>query len=393
MPAMAVIGAGFGDEGKGLMTDFFASTLGQEYVVVRFNGGAQAAHTVHTPDGQRHVFSHFGSGSFVGCSTHLSKFFLVNPVIFQSEFDELTPTIKISADPKCLVTTPYDMIINQALERKRSGNRHGSCGVGINETMVRSRVFPLTMGMLHDPDTLTKFLKNLRNYWVNKRLEDLDINPCELSKDQEFVLRSDITIARFLSEVEFLIENCEIVEDNCALKDKSIIFEGAQGLLLDQDHNYFPHVTHSHTGLTNIASLCEESKIDDLNVCYVTRCYVTRHGAGPLSYETDTKPYKGIIDLTNVPNEWQGSLRFGYLDVDLLSQTIHDDFKKFSSPHKTLTLAVTCIDQLPNEQVVYICDGTEIESSYHDLITVLKKKITSQILTVHGPTRNDVKMY
>ena len=66
MKAFAIIGAAFGDEGKGLMTDYLASNHDGKALVVRFNGGAQAAHTVQTPSGQRHVFKHLGSGSFSG---------------------------------------------------------------------------------------------------------------------------------------------------------------------------------------------------------------------------------------------------------------------------------------------------------------------------------------
>lgn len=77
--AIAVIGAGFGDEGKGLMTDYCCQRP-KYTTVVRFNGGAQAGHTVVTPDGRRHVFSHFGSGTLRGAATFLSRFFICNPI-------------------------------------------------------------------------------------------------------------------------------------------------------------------------------------------------------------------------------------------------------------------------------------------------------------------------
>ncbi len=79
MRCRAVIGANFGDEGKGLITDYLAQTGGD--VVVRFNGGAQAGHTVVTPEGRRHVFSHFGSGSFAELPTFFSQHTIVNPIL------------------------------------------------------------------------------------------------------------------------------------------------------------------------------------------------------------------------------------------------------------------------------------------------------------------------
>ena len=73
-----VIGANFGDEGKGLMTDYFSQKPNS--IVVCSNGGAQRGHTVTTSDGIRHVFHHFGSGTFNHASTYLSEDFIVNPI-------------------------------------------------------------------------------------------------------------------------------------------------------------------------------------------------------------------------------------------------------------------------------------------------------------------------
>lgn len=87
MRARAVIGASFGDEGKGLVTDYLCAIQGAG-IVVRFNGGAQAGHTVVTPDGLRHVHHHFGSGTLWGTPTFLSQFFIVNPIAFLAELLE-----------------------------------------------------------------------------------------------------------------------------------------------------------------------------------------------------------------------------------------------------------------------------------------------------------------
>ena len=110
-----VIGSLWGDEGKGHMTDIlcnFPNTLN-----VRFNGGSQASHTVVTPDKKRHAFRHFGAGTFSGAKTYLSEKFIVNTVAFSIERNELInkfniiPTIFVN--PNCIVTTPWDVYINQ----------------------------------------------------------------------------------------------------------------------------------------------------------------------------------------------------------------------------------------------------------------------------------------
>ena len=144
-----VIGANFGDEGKGLMTDYFCKRLSENGSVlnIRFNGGAQAGHTVVVPTlGQqkRHVFSHFGAGSFVnGTDTYLSGNFILNPILFCRERDEMYRNFwfypKVYIHESCKITTPFDMLVNQIVERSRGDQRHGSCGVGINETVVRYR--------------------------------------------------------------------------------------------------------------------------------------------------------------------------------------------------------------------------------------------------------------
>ena len=117
--AYAVIGANFGDEGKGLMTDLFCRTEGS-VINIRSNGGAQAGHTVCTADGKRHIFSHIGSGSFAGADTYLSEYFILNPMLFSKELEQLGRDIgKIFIDRRCNVTLPCDMLMNQFAETMR----------------------------------------------------------------------------------------------------------------------------------------------------------------------------------------------------------------------------------------------------------------------------------
>src|SRR6266436_2186871 len=111
MRARAVIGANFGDEGKGLVTDYLCATQGAG-MVVRYNGGAQAGHTVVPPDRKyRHVFHHFGSGTMCGVPTFLSQFFVCNPLACMYEANELLAlgvNPVLYAHPNCLVTTFAD---------------------------------------------------------------------------------------------------------------------------------------------------------------------------------------------------------------------------------------------------------------------------------------------
>jgi adenylosuccinate synthase len=117
------------------------------------------------------------------------------------------------------------------------------------------------------------------------------------------------------------------------------VFEGAQGLLLDQNNTaYFPHLTHSNTGMQNVAILCAQAGIIQKEIYYVSRTYLTRHGAGPLPGEDPTMQFE---DATNQPNPFQGELRFAPLDMNALRQRCARDAG--GKPHK---LVLTHCDQM-----------------------------------------------
>jgi adenylosuccinate synthase len=309
MRARAVIGASFGDEGKGLVTDYLCSQGAG--MVVRYNGGAQAGHTVVTPEGDRHVFSHIGSGSFLGVPTFLSQFFVCNPILFAKEITKLKqlgiePTVY--AHPNCLVTTFADMMINQTIEDARGNSRHGSCGVGFAETIARSELPELKI--------------TLSDLWNGASIEDRLIAAC--TSYAEFrcgkqVENADSLISHFVDLCAAFAEAINPLGiDQC----EDPVFEGAQGLLLSQDNkNYFPHLTRSFTGMHNVRILCQQAGIDEIEPYYVSRTYLTRHGAGHLPAEDKSMSYP---DETNQPNSWQGTLRFAPLDAELRDRCSKD---------------------------------------------------------------------
>ncbi len=326
MRARAVIGANFGDEGKGLITDFLCAMEGAD-VVVRFNGGSQAGHTVVTPDGSRHVFRHFGSGTLVGIPTFLSQFFICNPLQFFRELDKLRNlniTPKIYAHPDCVVTTFADMIINQRLENKRGANRHGSVGVGINETVERSSIpeLKITMSDLWNKiGSLESRLGEICEKYASFRTGNIINEPAMI---QAFI-KGCWKFAEHVSPLG--IGQC-----------KDPIFEGAQGLLLDQNNKeFFPHLTRSNTGIKNVRVLCDQAGIKDIDVYYVSRTYMTKHGAGILPAED---PKMNFSDETNVDHPWQGRLRFAPLDLGDLYKRCEADYGS-----TTYKIAMTHFDQ------------------------------------------------
>ena len=327
MRARIVIGANFGDEGKGLVTDYLCAQGAG--MVVRFNGGAQAGHTVVTPVGERHVFHHFGSGTLVGVPTFLSQFFVCNPLVALREADDLIDLNYrpvLYAHPNCPVTTFADMIINQQREDAMGAKRHGSTGVGFNETVLRSDIpeLKITMSDLWNGIPLEDRLSQICGKYAEFRT-GAKIN------DPGAMIDNFIRLAKkFANSVEPLgIKQCP-----------DPVFEGAQGLLLDQDNKeFFPHLTHSHTGIHNVRILCEQGSFDEIQAYYVSRTYLTRHGAGPLPGEDHKLRFE---DNTNFTNDYQGPLRFAPLIVDQLQYRCATDFG--SSDCK---LVLTHCDQFP----------------------------------------------
>ena len=371
-----VIGANFGDEGKGLMTDYFCSQFPkhERVVNVRFNGGAQAGHTVITPDGKRHVFSHFGSGSFLpNVATYLGPEFIINPILFRKEYEQLTAFglyPMVYCHPKCIITMPQDMMVNQFIETRRGDGRHGSCGVGIYETLLRNKEFAndITVDMIASVD---KRCAVDIDYYGFERVEK--ITGFSLTNAEKELMNNQNIRAHYNQDLQFLMNHTILVDDDY-IKDHfhNAVFEGAQGLLLDQNNSiYFPHLTPSNTGIQNVLPYLEDDM--DTEVCYVTRPYLTRHGAGYLPDECSREKVGAKVDLTNHENPWQGSLRYGQLNLDDFMTRINTDWaKSFSKTY--MSVAVTHCDEANNEF---------LNSNFAKM---------SLAYASFGPTRNNVKL-
>lgn len=389
--AIAVIGAHYGDEGKGLIVDRLVRDLARPWVI-RFNGGAQAGHTVSLPDGHRHIFSHFGAGTLAGAPTFLSRFFVSNPLLFLREAEELDAfgiTPRIVVDPRSPLTTPYEVLINRSAERARGNGRHGSCGVGFGETLERQeRGLSITAADLEAPDVLRTRLTELRTTYVPRRLADLGIPiDAELQTD----LADPEPVARFIELAEVFRQRIEIAGIEVC-QGRPIVFEGAQGLLLDQTLGDFPHVTRSYTGLPNIVDLAGDLGLPSIEVFYAMRTYITRHGAGPLAGELASSPYAGFKDATNQPNPFQGHLRFAFADPALSVATIERDLARASRLSIVPSLAVTCLDQVAGPIICRYGNGTR-EVDPDDFVGDIAGRIAAcRILQSHGPTAKTARL-
>ena len=334
--AKSVIGANYGDEGKGLATDALAYEAMNTYgncLVICNNGGAQRSHTVVLEDGTRHAFSHFGSGTFRRADTYLSEYFILNPIIFRKEFEEL---VKLGYEPKvyidknCRISTFYESFLNQMLEQSRK-TKHGSCGLGIWETV---KLYDDNSRWRYGDFKKADLYETMKEIEVRAFLFRHTLNKYRTSgmiTDEIYYywkpLIEDYKIRfHFIDDLMFMINNTIETDAEVIRNYNSIIFENGQGLLLNSDKDNV-HTTPSNTGMKNIVEI-ENSFSGDFYVepIYVTRTYMTRHGAGEFKTECTKENIGNIgVDRTNIPNPHQGSLRYGILDFDELITRIRND--------------------------------------------------------------------
>ena len=388
--AYAVIGANFGDEGKGLMTDYFCRK-NENVIDVRINGGAQAGHTVCTPDGKRHVFSHIGAGYFAGADTYLSEFFIVNPMLFNRESEQLgLKAGKVYIDKHCLLTLPCDMLLNQFAERNRGDKRHGSCGVGIYETMLRSadEKYRLEYGEVEDSyeyrTQLISKMQEISNIYCRKRADELKIKDDSLKELFELINNENI-ILNYIDELIYMSKLCCKSDVTVIDQYQTAVFEGAQGLLLDMDRDdYFPNLTPSNTGMKNIRSILDRIEKRDTEVCYVTRTYFTRHGAGRFDTEYPELQKKcGLIDKTNSPNEFQGYFRYGWFDLPEFMTSLSND-RKYALDDEKISIAVTHLDMTKGK---ILCQTGKLLPEDISYMTCADK-----LYKVYGETAANVEM-
>ena len=393
--ATVVMGANFGDEGKGLAVDTLVAR-DPDAVVIRFNGGAQAGHTVVAEDGRRHVFSHFGAGAFLGAATFLSRFFVAQPSIFVRESAELAeigvkPVVFI--DPDTQVTTPFDVFINQWVEETRGTTRHGSVGVGFGETIERFELgYPLAMRDLGDDKYITDILTRIRDVWLPTRLARLGVKFSAARRD---AAADPAVMRRYLGQIDILRHKTSAAPIAAVLGHRNIVFEGAQGLLLDMNRGFkFPYVTRSNTGLKNVLALATDAGIEHLDVIYMTRAYLTRHGAGPLLNEVPKLAFAEVVDPTNRPNPWQGTLRFAPLDLDFLRATIADDLGDVAATDIEVDagIGVTCLDQIRSNAAIIKSGVRTIISTPRLATEIAAAAGLPLIVEAHGPRHRDVTL-
>jgi adenylosuccinate synthase len=325
--AFIVVDLGFGDAGKGLLTDYLVRREDAR-LVVRFNGGAQAGHNVVTVDGRHHTFSQLGAGSFVpGVRTHLARDVVVHPTALGVEARHLAakgvpePLSLCSVDPRCRVTTPFHQAANRIRELRRGDAAHGSCGVGVGETVQDS---------LEQPELTVRFEELLwperaRDKLVAlaeaKRLElaHVDVGANGALRTELALLADRSLPDRWLAAASDIARRVRCLSDEeLAAAPQTVVFEGAQGVLLDERYGFYPHTSRSRCTFDGAQELLSQWQFrGPVERIGLLRTYAVRHGAGPFPTEDQT-----VSDATREPHNehgpWQKHVRKGWLDTVLL---------------------------------------------------------------------------
>lgn len=325
-----VIGANYGDEGKGLVTNEITPGDG---LVVLTNGGAQRGHTAHY-NGIRHVFHHFGSATLKGATSYAYDTFIVNPLEFKRELIELgkcgqsLSSPKLIVSPECRMTTVYDMMMNNI--RTQEAGVTASTGFGVYETIIRyqSGSFKNVGQLVRDCDAWEEELAKVRDYYINK-LEGMHASEMVIA-----LFRDERLIDNFITDMFGFFNNIMGIgrAEDILPEFRVVTCEQGQGLALDNDYDV-EFGTPTKTGSDIPAEIISKLpfKPDMINRYYVSRTYVTRHGHGELPDESKDLAYE---DKTNVPNAHQGSIRFAPLsgiNIMRMRARICDDMRKLKA--------------------------------------------------------------
>ncbi|MGP3964451.1 adenylosuccinate synthetase [Nonomuraea sp. 3N208] len=291
-----VVDLGYGDAGKGTVVDWLCAT-GDVRAVVRFNGGAQAGHNVVLPDGRHHTFAQFGAGTLRGVPTHLSRFVVVDPPALAAEAEHLVrlgvpdPFSLITVDRDALLATPYHVEAGRRRELARGQERHGSCGMGVGEVMAYWLEHGPQAPRAGDPPKVLE--RKLRVLREALGVQGPPVEDC-VAAYRAFQERVRLVDPAFVGRL---------------VASGPVVFEGAQGVLLDENWGFDPYTTWSTTTFDNAEELLGGVGAVRLGVL---RTYTTRHGPGPLVTED---PALDPPEPHNVTGPWQGPFRSGHFDA------------------------------------------------------------------------------
>ena len=345
MSTTVVLGAQWGDEGKGKVTDFFASTA--DYVV-RFQGGNNAGHTIVVGENKIALSLTPSGVLYPNCTPVIGSGCVVDIGFLKQELEMLNEkninTDKLVISANAHVVMPYHKLLDELIEESLGENKIGTTKKGIGPCYADKiqRKGIRIQDLLDETNFEIKVRKNIED--VNLTLTKIYDHPPLVVDDilDEFSTYKDI-VTNHVADASLLIAN--------AIKNKkTILFEGAQGTLLDIDHGTYPFVTSSNTSSGNaaIGSGVGPKNID--RIVGVTKAYISRVGSGPFLTEQKNEIGDFLIEKGAEFGVVTGRRRrCGWLDLISL---------KYSVRVNSLTeLFITKLDVLSGLEELKLCVG------------------------------------
>lgn len=343
---LVVVGAQWGDEGKGKIIDWVAQKAD---AVVRFNGGNNAGHTV-VVDGKTFKFRLLPSGVISQKTLNIiANGVVVNLSALLEEIQEIenlgVEIKKLYISDQASLILPYHVLLDKFIEEKRGNKKIGTSARGIGpaytDKISREAIF---VGDLLYKEVFEEKLKNIYSLKENTLSKDFSLPPIEE------VLQSQYKALEEILKRDIVITNAPLLINNLILKGAKMLFEGAQGTLLDINFGTYPYVTSSHTisGGVCIGAGVSPNKIN--KVIGVVKAYTSRVGEGPFPSEIFGELAKYIREkgqefgtVTRRPR------RIGWLDLPALryAHRLND----FSG------LALTKIDVLSGLEEIKVVKG------------------------------------
>ncbi len=352
MPATVIVGAQWGDEGKGKIVDLLAQ---HSDVVVRYQGGPNAGHTI-VADGETYKFRHMPSGLLWGKECVLGAGCVIDPDVFIGELDDAeargldTGRVRVSGNAHVIM--PWHVAIDGASERRLGRLQIGTTRRGIGPAYAdKSSRLGIRVQDLFDQKILRQKIEVAlaeKNLWLERiyGAEPLDL--------EDVAGRAERWAPRLRSH----IADTSLLVHQALLDGKEVLFEGAQGTLLDLDHGTYPFVTSSNPVAAAAATGTGigPNRIDE--VVGVAKAYVTRVGEGPFPTEIEGPDQERVRDLGGEFGTVTGrTRRCGWLDLVALRYAAR--LNGFTSLALTKLDVLSAFGELPVCTRYRLPDGTE----------------------------------
>ncbi len=310
MPATVIVGAQWGDEGKGKIVDLLAQ---HSDLVCRYQGGPNAGHTI-VAGGETFKIRQIPSGVVTGKTNVIGAGCVIDPEVFLAEVDELeargcsTADVHVSGEAHLIM--PWHVAIDQASERRLGKLQIGTTRRGIGPCYAdKAMRLGIRVQDLLDPKILRQKIEVAlaeKNLWLERvyGVEPLDLE--ELAERLE----------SYAQRIRPYIADTSLLVDRALREGKAVLLEGAQGTLLDLDHGTYPFVTSSNTVAANAATGIGlgPNRID--RVLGVAKAYVTRVGEGPFPTEIEGADQARVRELGHEFGTVTGrERRCGWLDL------------------------------------------------------------------------------